>query len=104
MKWDYGFSRQRHFGIPIPVWYGKKTGNIYYANESQLPCDPTTCKPLIKQKKAIIFDFDGVIFDSINFHIKKTNELFDIKVTRKDFENWLLKNFFENEKDEKFKR
>ena len=45
LKWDYGFSRQRHFGIPIPVWYGKKTGKIYYANESQLPCDPTNSKP-----------------------------------------------------------
>lgn len=45
LNWDWGISRQRHFGIPIPVWYDKK-GNIYFADESQLPVDPTQDRPL----------------------------------------------------------
>jgi valyl-tRNA synthetase len=45
LNWDWGFSRQRHFGIPIPVWYCNKCGEIKYAQESQLPVDPTTAKP-----------------------------------------------------------
>lgn len=45
LNWDWGFSRQRHFGIPIPVWYDKE-GKAYYADESQLPVDPTQDRPL----------------------------------------------------------
>lgn len=45
LNWDWSISRQRHFGIPIPAWYDKE-GNIYYADESQLPVDPTKDRPL----------------------------------------------------------
>ena len=45
LNWDWGFSRQRHYGIPIPVWYGSD-GKIYYADESQLPVDPSHDRPL----------------------------------------------------------
>ena len=44
LNWDWSISRQRHYGVPIPVWYDKK-GNIYYADESQLPVDPTKDRP-----------------------------------------------------------
>jgi valyl-tRNA synthetase len=44
LKWDWGFSRQRHFGIPIPVWYDKE-GNIYLPDEEQLPVDPVKDRP-----------------------------------------------------------
>ncbi|MBT6762550.1 class I tRNA ligase family protein [archaeon] len=49
LKWDWGFSRQRHFGIPIPVWYDKD-GNPYYPDESQLPVDPLKDRPLSAPK------------------------------------------------------
>lgn len=45
LNWDWGVSRQRHFGVPIPVWYDKE-GNTYYADEAQLPVDPTVDRPL----------------------------------------------------------
>lgn len=46
LNWDYGFSRQRHYGIPVPIWYCKECGKIKLADESQLPVDPTNAKPI----------------------------------------------------------
>ncbi len=48
LKWDWNISRQRHFGIPIPVWYCKKCNSIIVADEKQLPVDPLVGKPLKK--------------------------------------------------------
>ncbi len=45
LKWDWNISRQRHFGIPIPVWYCNKCGEITVADEKQLPVDPLVDKP-----------------------------------------------------------
>jgi len=50
LKWDWNVSRQRHFGIPIPVWYCKKCSEIIVAEEKQLPVDPLADKPLHKCK------------------------------------------------------
>ena len=50
LKWDWNISRQRHFGIPIPVWYCKKCNAIIAADEKQLPVDPLVDKPLRKCK------------------------------------------------------
>ena len=50
LKWDWNISRQRHFGIPIPVWYCKKCIDIIVAEEKQLPVDPLVDKPLHKCK------------------------------------------------------
>ncbi|MBI2559104.1 valine--tRNA ligase [Candidatus Woesearchaeota archaeon] len=50
LKWDWNISRQRHFGIPIPVWYCKKCNAIIVAEEKQLPVDPLVDKPLKKCK------------------------------------------------------
>ncbi len=50
LKWDWNISRQRHFGIPIPVWYCKKCNEIIVADEKQLPVDPLVDKPLHKCK------------------------------------------------------
>lgn len=50
LNWNWCISRQRHFGVPFPVWYCKKCNNIIVAEESSLPVDPlitqptTTCK------------------------------------------------------------
>lgn len=45
LKWDWCISRQRYFGIPIPVWYSKKTWEIILPSDSDLPIDPTNTLP-----------------------------------------------------------
>lgn len=40
LQWDWCISRQRHFGIPIPLWYDKQTGEVILADTKQLPVDP----------------------------------------------------------------
>lgn len=45
LKWDWCISRQRFFGVSIPAWYSKKTGEIILPDESQLPVDPIFDKP-----------------------------------------------------------
>jgi len=50
LKWDWNISRQRHFGIPIPVWYCMKCSEIIAADEKQLPVDPLVDKPSHKCK------------------------------------------------------
>ncbi len=46
LEWDWSISRDRHFGIPIPVWYCKKCNEIILPDKKELPVDP-----LQKQKK-----------------------------------------------------
>lgn len=46
LKWDWCISRQRYFGIPIPVWYSKKTWEMILADVDQLPVDPLKSKPM----------------------------------------------------------
>lgn len=45
LQWDWCISRQRHFGVPFPVWYSKKTGEIILADEDDLPVDPLEDMP-----------------------------------------------------------
>ncbi len=45
LKWDWCLSRQRHFGIPIPMWYCTKCETEIPAKEEQLPVDPANTKP-----------------------------------------------------------
>jgi valyl-tRNA synthetase len=45
LNWDWCISRQRFFGVPFPVWYDKRNGQVYVADEEQLPVDPFTDKP-----------------------------------------------------------
>jgi len=45
LNWDWSIARQRSYGIPIPVWYDNE-GKPYYADETQLPVDPTKDRPL----------------------------------------------------------
>lgn len=45
LKWDWCISRQRYFGVPFPLWYCKKCGNVILAEEDQLPVDPLKDKP-----------------------------------------------------------
>lgn len=45
LKWDWCISRQRYFGVPIPVWYCSSCGMPVTADESQLPVDPAESSP-----------------------------------------------------------
>ncbi len=45
LQWDWCISRQRYFGIPIPVWYCKDCGEVIPAKKEQLPVDPLVDKP-----------------------------------------------------------
>jgi valyl-tRNA synthetase len=49
MNWDWVISRQKVYGTPIPVWYCKSCGNIVFAEEKQLPVDPTRDSPPIEK-------------------------------------------------------
>lgn len=40
LKWDWCISRQRYFGVPIPVWYCKACGKPVLASDEQLPVNP----------------------------------------------------------------
>ena len=40
LKWDWCISRQRFFGIPIPVWYCRDCGKYVLARPEQLPVNP----------------------------------------------------------------
>ncbi|HKT36863.1 MAG TPA: valine--tRNA ligase [Ktedonobacterales bacterium] len=45
LKWDWNISRQRYFGVSIPVWYCDACGEAMLADEAQLPVDPTATEP-----------------------------------------------------------
>ena len=48
LKWDWAISRQRHFGVPFPVWYSKRrgeSGRILVSPPERLPVDPTIDLP-----------------------------------------------------------
>lgn len=59
LRWDWNISRQRHFGVPIPIWYCKACNEITVAEESQLPVDPLQDKPKKPCPKCGSKDFIG---------------------------------------------
>ncbi|MBM3232845.1 valine--tRNA ligase [Candidatus Pacearchaeota archaeon] len=46
LEWDWSISRERHFGIPIPIWHCKDCDEFILPDERELPVDP-----LEKEKK-----------------------------------------------------
>jgi valyl-tRNA synthetase len=48
LKWDWCISRQRYFGVPIPVWYSKRAGEEgkpIFASIDELPVNPLVTPP-----------------------------------------------------------
>ena len=40
LRWDWVISRQRYYGVPIPVWYCENCKEIIFPKEKELPIDP----------------------------------------------------------------
>ena len=40
LEWDWSISRDRHFGVPIPVWKCEKCNKIILPSVEELPVDP----------------------------------------------------------------
>jgi len=51
LEWDWSISRERHFGIPIPVWFCKGCKEIIVPEEKELPVDPTSKKRICQKCK-----------------------------------------------------
>jgi len=45
LKWDWCISRQRYHGIPFPVWYCDRCGEVKLADENNLPVNPLVDQP-----------------------------------------------------------
>jgi valyl-tRNA synthetase len=65
ISWDWCISRQRFFGVPVPVWYSKRAGEegrVLLPNVSQLPIDPLVDLPEGYSREEIEADRD--VFDT----------------------------------------
>ncbi|PKM91807.1 valine--tRNA ligase [Candidatus Falkowbacteria bacterium HGW-Falkowbacteria-1] len=49
LQWDWCISRQRYYGVPFPVWYCEKCGELILPEEKDLPVDPMNESPKISQ-------------------------------------------------------
>jgi valyl-tRNA synthetase len=45
LKWDWNLSRQRHYGVPFPVWFCRSCRRPALPELSSLPVDPLTDPP-----------------------------------------------------------
>lgn len=61
LDWDWNISRDRHFGIPIPVWHCRKCDKIILPEEKELPVDPLQtekkchkCKCIAEPEKKVL--------------------------------------------------
>ena len=46
---DWNISRQRYFGVPIPVWYCEKCNEVILPNEKDLPVNPLKDLPPVSR-------------------------------------------------------
>jgi len=49
IKWDWCVSRQRYYGVPFPVWYCSECEEPIFANEKDLPINPSETQPKIEK-------------------------------------------------------
>ena len=61
LEWDWNISRNRHFGIPIPVWECKKCNVMIFPKESELPIDPLQIKKRCSKCNEIATPEDKVL-------------------------------------------
>ncbi len=58
LRWNWCLSRQRPFGVPIPVWVCTRCHEVMLPEESQLPIDPTQMRPAKPCSRCGSLDFD----------------------------------------------
>ncbi len=58
LNWDWCISRQRYYGVPMPVWYSKQTGEPVLPAEDELPVDPTQYTPRGYQAEDLVAETD----------------------------------------------
>lgn len=58
LNWDWCISRQRYYGVPIPVWYDKKSGEPVLPDISELPVDPSQYTPKGYSKEDLLPEHD----------------------------------------------
>ncbi|WP_375319430.1 valine--tRNA ligase [Candidatus Tisiphia endosymbiont of Oplodontha viridula] len=61
LSWDWCISRQRYFGVPFPVWYSKRIGEVgkaIFPDITQLPVDPTQDLPIGYSREEVEPDYD----------------------------------------------
>jgi len=61
LQWDWAVSRQRHYGVPFPLWYSKRKGEegkVILASIEQLPVDPLTDLPEGYSKEEVEPEYD----------------------------------------------
>lgn len=61
LQWDWCVSRQRFFGVPIPVWYDE-SGEPVLPDDDELPVDPMVRKPKGMQDQDLVPETD--VFDT----------------------------------------
>jgi len=86
LREDWCISRQRFFGVPFPVWYSKREGEVgkaIYASPDQLPVDPLVDTPKGYGRDEVTPDMDVMdtwatssISPQINAKSLKQNKLF----------------------------
>jgi len=66
LQWDWCVSRQRYFGIPLPLWYCKKCDEPIFPEREDLPVNPLKDKPRKKCPKCGSSEFipESDIFDT----------------------------------------
>lgn len=58
LQWDWCISRQRYFGVPFPLWYCKKCGEVKLAEVKELPVDPIAAQPKTSCTKCTSNEFE----------------------------------------------
>lgn len=61
LNWDWCISRQRFYGVPIPVWY--KDGEVVLPDEQELPVDPVADARGMKPEQDV---FDTWMISSVS--------------------------------------
>ncbi len=61
LEWDWSISRERHFGIPIPVWHCEKCNEFILPEDKELPIDPLQISKNCKKCKSKAIPEDKVL-------------------------------------------
>jgi valyl-tRNA synthetase len=48
LEWDWNITRQRHYGVPFPVWFCRDCGRAVLADLARLPVDPLSDPPPLR--------------------------------------------------------